>query len=65
MRYLYNITVIQDAPEYGNNTITERTLTLTHNRDNLTDGGIVRILRREGRWPNDARFSHKNIVCYA
>jgi hypothetical protein len=62
MKYLYNITVIQDATKYGKNMTMERRLSLYHKRDDLTDIGIVRILKREGEWPADARISHKQVV---
>jgi hypothetical protein len=65
MKYLYNITVIQDAPAYGKNTITENTVNLIHTRDDLTERGIVRILKARGEWPEGGRYSHKRINCYA
>jgi hypothetical protein len=65
MKYLYKITVIQDALAYGKNTITESTRWFIHQRDDLTERGIVRILKARGEWPEGGRYSHKQINCYA
>ncbi len=66
MKYLYTITLLVPAPFYGEGVTTEATAHLTHRRDDLTERGIMRILRRDNDEQSpDAQISRVEIACYA
>jgi hypothetical protein len=62
MKTYYTVTLTEYSPRH--NARTEFQRSIIHKRDNLTDRGLLRILKRDGEVTGDCQISRVERACY-